>query len=107
MLPTLSAGTIFARRYRIIAPLARGGMGIVYRAEHVGLGREVALKVLDAEFSTPTLAARFQREATSAARLDHPGCVRILDHGHTATFQYLAMELVEGPTLAAVLRRSC
>jgi serine/threonine-protein kinase len=80
-------------------------MGVVYRAEHVGLKRVVALKVLDAEFSTPTLVARFQREATSAARLDHPGCVRILDHGHTATYQYLTMELVEGPTLAHVMRR--
>ncbi len=105
MSPALLPGSLFARRYRIISPLARGGMSIVYRAEHVGLRKEIALKILAATFVSPDLGARFDREARTAARLDHRGCVRILDHGQTASYRYLAMELVEGPTLATVMRR--
>ena len=103
--PLFPPGTLFARRYRILSQLGRGGMSVVYRAEHVGLAREVALKILAPTFSSPNLHERFDREARTAARLDHPGCVRVFDHGCTASYRYLAMELVEGPTLAAILRR--
>jgi serine/threonine-protein kinase len=97
-------GTLVADRYQIVAPLGRGGMGHVYRARHVGLHKDVALKVIGASKVNKS-AARFEREAQAIARLDHPGCVRVLDHGRTADgAQYLAMELVEGPTLAAALK---
>ncbi len=94
-------------RYRILSLIGRGGMGNVFRAEHTALRREVALKVLAA----PTGAARsefverFAREAQASARLDHPGCVRILDYGADARGEpFIAMELIEGPTLAAALK---
>ncbi len=91
-------------RYRIVSLIGRGGMGHVYRAVHVQLGREVALKVL----ASPSGAARgeflqrFAREAHAIAKLDHPGCVRVLDYGDGAE-PFLAMELLDGPTLATAL----
>jgi serine/threonine-protein kinase len=95
-------GDLVALRYRILGTLGQGGMGTVYRAEHVALRRQVALKVLGAEFQGTDLERRFEREARTAARLDHPGCVRVLDHGRTVDRQlYLAMELIDGPTLAS------
>ena len=100
----LVTGTLFAGRYRIRALIGRGGMGCVYRAEHTGLGRDVALKVLGR--LSDELELRFAREAHAIARLDHPGCVRILDHGETELGDpYIAMELVEGDTLAETLAR--
>ena len=94
----LAAGTIFAGRYRIRALLGQGGMGSVYRAEHTGLGKDVALKVIGN--LSHDLELRFEREARAIARLDHPGCVRVLDYGEDDLgVQFLAMELVDGPTL--------
>lgn len=101
----LPLGTILAGRYRLLGPLGRGNMGVVYRAEHMGLGRPVALKVLAPAYGADELAARFEREAHAAARLDHPGCVRVLDHGTTVDrLRYIAMEELEGPTLERTLR---
>ncbi len=99
---TLSAGTVFADRYEIVAPLGRGGMGTVYRAVHRGLCKHIALKVLDGTDHE----ARFDREARAIARLDHPSCVRILDCGRDEADwrPYIAMELLEGPTLAKIVR---
>ena len=98
----LSAGSVFADRYEIISLLGRGGMGNVYRARHLGLRKHVALKVLDGTDHE----ARFDREARAVARLDHPSCVRVLDCGRDEeTWRpYIAMELLEGPTLLKVLR---
>ena len=73
-------------------------MGSVYRAEHTGLGKDVALKVIGK--LSHDLERRFEREARAIARLDHPGCVRVLDYGEDDHgVQFLAMELVDGPTL--------
>jgi eukaryotic-like serine/threonine-protein kinase len=96
-------GTLVAERYRIIGSIGRGGMGHVYRAEHIWLHKEVALKVLGIS-GVDQLAARFEREAHAVARLDHPGCVRVIDYGMAGGAPYLAMELLEGKTLAATLR---
>jgi serine/threonine protein kinase len=85
-------------RYEIVAPLGRGGMARVMRAKDLVLGREVALKLLAGKAS-PDLAIRFEREARAIARLDHPGCVRILDCGP----RYIVMEALAGQTLAAAL----
>jgi eukaryotic-like serine/threonine-protein kinase len=98
--------TILAHRYRIVSLLGQGGMGHVYRAHHLGLGRDVALKVLLPEWAEHEMWPRFEREARTLGRLDHPGCVRVLDTGtaHSGC-RYLAMELLEGPTLADELAR--
>ncbi len=98
----LPQGSVFADRYEILADVGRGGMGRVYRARHLGLAKEVALKVLasgPAEYE-----ARFAREARAIARLDHPNCVRVLDHGNADGVQYIAMELLDGQTLGTAIR---
>jgi serine/threonine-protein kinase len=100
---SLPVGSVFAERYEILAEIGRGGMGRVYRARHTGLAKEVALKVLaggPAEYE-----ARFAREARAIARLDHPGCVGVLDHGRSGGVPYIAMELLEGQTLAAAIEQ--
>ncbi len=105
---TLPAGLVFADRYKIIELIGRGGMGEVYRAFHVELRKQVALKVFrSAATRLPSdlqIAQRFEREAHTLAKLDHRGCVRILDHGRLGRYQYLAMDLVEGRDLATILR---
>ena len=99
----LEAGTVFADRYEILSALGRGGMGYVYRARHLGLAKHVALKILGTDL-TGDYEARFAREARALARLDHPSCVRVLDYGRGNGAQFIAMELIEGDTLAVALR---
>ncbi len=78
-------------------------MGAVYRADHTGLGQQVAVKVLLSEPS-PDAVARMRREAKVVARLEHPGIVRVLDAGETPDGRpYLAMELVEGAPFSQLL----
>ena len=103
---TLAPNTIFADRYKILAHLGSGGMGQVYRAEHVALKKPVALKLLGRVGDDDTRAereTRFEREARAIARLEHPGCVRILDYGRAGRYQYIAMELLDGDPLSAAL----
>lgn len=93
-------------RYRIVAPLGEGGMGVVYRAEHLKLGRAVAVKVLLPEYgSRPELRARFEREAKVLASVSHPHLVSLLDFGVDGETAYLVMELLEGETLKDRLAR--
>ncbi|MGZ6139541.1 MAG: protein kinase domain-containing protein [Myxococcaceae bacterium] len=105
--PPLTPGTVLADRYRIHELLGRGGMGAVYRAEHLALGNTVAVKVLRGSHSThPDIIRRFQREAVAASQIRHPGIVEVTDFGRTGDGRfYLAMELVEGETLARRLAR--
>jgi serine/threonine-protein kinase len=86
----------------IDAELGRGGMGRVFSARHAALGRDVAVKLLSLEVAADaTFRARFEREARTLARLDHPGIVRVHDFGTTADGEpYLVMEMVKGGTLA-------
>ncbi|MFG0317727.1 MAG: protein kinase, partial [Planctomycetota bacterium JB042] len=92
--------------FRIVEPLGRGGMAVVFRAEQAGLARRVALKVL-----RPGLAVdrrqvdRFRREARAVARLSHPNVVHVFAVGEEKGHPFLAMEEVAGPSLADVLRR--
>jgi Tol biopolymer transport system component len=87
--------------YQIVAPIGAGGMGEVYRAHDSKLGRDVAIKVLPSMFaSDPDRLARFQREARLLAALNHPHVCTLFEVGPN----YLVMELVEGQTLAALLR---
>jgi len=83
-----------------MVPLGAGGMGEVYRAKDTRLGRDVAIKVLPARFSSsPELRERFEREARAISSLNHPRICTLHDVGPN----YLVMELVEGDTLAARL----
>ena len=107
MAPALEAGTRVADRYAIERLLGRGAMGCVYHAVHVELERPVALKVLkNLESRDAILLRRFRREAQTAARLDHPNTVRVLDFGEDwRGFLYLVMEYVPALSLASVLRQ--
>jgi serine/threonine protein kinase len=96
----LSAGQILDERYEILAPLAEGGMGAVYRARRTLLGDEVAIKVVRAEQTGPTPRERFLRESRACARLRHPHIVSILDFNvDEADHPFLVMELLSGPSL--------
>lgn len=94
-------GTVIHDRYRVESLLGVGGMGAVFRAHHLGLRRDVALKVLHPEIGgDESVSKRFDREATSASRLDHPNCVRVSDFGTTDNgTKYLVMEFLEGHEL--------
>ncbi|HUH02426.1 MAG TPA: protein kinase [Kofleriaceae bacterium] len=100
------SGGLIDGRYRIIEELGRGGMGCVYRAEHIGLRREVALKVLRARAGQGTTVdrQRFEREAFATGRLRHPNCVATTDFGVLADgSSYLVMELLVGQRLSDAL----
>jgi eukaryotic-like serine/threonine-protein kinase len=105
--PPLAPGTVLAERYRIHDQVGHGGMGAVYRAEHLALGNTVAVKVLRASHGAHAdMVRRFQREAVAASQIRHPGIVEVTDFGRTPDGRfYLAMELVEGETLARRLAR--
>ncbi|MCA9679168.1 MAG: protein kinase [Kofleriaceae bacterium] len=94
-------------KYRLLGELGRGGMGTVFRAEHVILQKPVALKVLHPGLAAdPTLAAQFVLEARAACRARHPGIVDVTDFGRFPDGRaYIVMELVEAETLAQVLER--
>ncbi len=92
--------------FRIVACLGKGGMGIVYKAVDEKLRRSVALKLLSSgPFADDTRRAMLLREARSAAGLSHPGVAAIYDIHETRGITFIAMELVEGETLLAHLRR--
>src|ERR1700730_13234434 len=86
--------------YEIVAPLGAGGMGEVYCARDTRLGREVAIKVLPASFSTdPERLRRFEQEARAAGALNHPNILAIYDVGAHEGSPYLVSELLDGETL--------
>ena len=92
--------------YRVDAVLGRGGMGVVYRAFHEGLGRAVALKVLDSDADADgdgMASSRFRREARCTLDLVHPNLVRVFDYGQSAGMHYLAMELITGKSLLELI----
>lgn len=96
---------MLGERYRIIRPLASGGMARVYLAEDTRLQRQVAIKVIHPHLAEdPTFLDRFQREAILAANLNHPNLVNIFDQGTDSGSPYLVMEYVAGRTLRDVLK---
>jgi tetratricopeptide (TPR) repeat protein len=93
-------------RYRILAELGRGGMGIVYKGQDTVLDRPVAFKVLpDALRDNPQALKNFLREAKSAAKLNHPNIVTVFDAGEQDRRFYIAMEYVDGTTLKEILKK--
>jgi eukaryotic-like serine/threonine-protein kinase len=111
-LSTVAAGALLDRRYRVGPMIARGGMSTVHRGLDTRLDRPVAIKVMDPRLAgDPAFRTRFEREARSAARIDHPAVVDVHDQGRGDPDGYgrepvlfLVMELVEGGTLRDVLR---
>jgi len=102
-----AAGTVLAGKYALVSKLGQGGMGAVWRAEHVQLRSPVAIKLIDHQIaSNPEALARFMREAQSAAALRSPHVVQILDFGADNGVPYIAMELLEGESLAARIERT-
>jgi eukaryotic-like serine/threonine-protein kinase len=98
-------GMVLSERYRLVRPLARGGMGAVWCAEHLTLGSQVALKIIDPELAREDVGlARFMREARALAALHSPFIVHILDFGSDGEIVYLVMELLEGKTLGQRLK---
>src|SRR5262245_58436846 len=90
--------------FRILREIGRGGMGVVYEAEQISLGRRVAVKVLPASFSQAADAVRrFHTESKAAARLQHKNVVPIYAVGEENGTNYYAMEFVRGQSLANVL----
>lgn len=91
-------------RFELAGELGRGGMGVVYRARDLRLGRFVALKFLPADVeSGSTMSRLFRREARAAAALSHPGIVTVYDVGEIDGREFIAMELVEGSTIDRVI----
>ncbi|MFF7473068.1 protein kinase [Streptomyces sp. NPDC008092] len=102
-------GRLLAGRYRVVARLGRGGMGVVWRAVDEVLGREVAVKELRAYTDSAgaelaDLRLRMQREARAAARVRHPGVVIVHDIAEVDGRPLIVMELVDGPSLDDLLR---
>ena len=104
--PAPAPAPLVADRYRLERLLGVGGLGKVYLATQVQLQRPVALKMLHPELSgRADLMERFEREARAASRLVHPGSVVVYDHGSYEGQLYIAMEFVDGETLASLVGR--
>ena len=99
-------GVVLHGKYRLDSYLSSGGMGAVFKATHVMLGKPVAVKLIKADLVTsPDMVRRFQREARAATTLNHPNIVAVYDLGQTDDGTlYIAMELVDGTSLKDVIR---
>jgi Protein kinase domain len=99
-------GTTLLERYRIVAPLGKGGMGEVYRAEDLKLGQTVALKFLPKSLAHNEEAlARFTREVRMARQVSHPNVCRVFDIGEADGQAFLTMEFVDGEDMSSLMRR--
>ncbi len=103
-------GRVIAERFRVVSLIARGGMGKVYKAEQLPLGRACAVKVLNPNYNgdaDPEFHRRFFREASITSKITHPNSVTIFDYGKTDDdIYYMAMELLDGQTLHHALREA-
>lgn len=105
-LHAIAPGDLIDGRYRVISLLAEGGMGAIFLAEHAGLAKEVALKVIHTSIAGDgDMRARFAREAMASAQIDHPHVASTLDIGALPDGSaYLVMPLIRGPSLSEALR---
>ncbi len=95
-----SPGRVLGGRYRLVSPIARGGMATVWVADDPVLSRRVAVKILREDLAADEgTRARFRHEAVAAARLSHPNIVSTYDTGDDDGIAYIVMELIDGPTL--------
>src|SRR5690348_456589 len=103
----MMAGQTIVGAYRLVELIGEGGMGAVWLAEHVAIGRRVAVKLLHPIFnSRDDIVTRFLNEARAAASLSDPGIVQVFDFGRLANGQaYIIMELLEGEPLDRRLQR--
>jgi serine/threonine protein kinase len=100
-------GRVLSGKYKLLTPLGSGGMGEVYKAEHVALGTPLAVKTMHPHIAAqPELARRFGREANAASRLRHPNVVEVRDYGEDEGLFYIVMELLEGRTVGDLIARS-
>ncbi len=98
-------GRVVADRYRIVGLLGRGGMGVVYKVEHVHIGKLMAMKLLHGELARDrSTVKRFQREAETVSHLSHTHTVQVFDFGRSEGMMYLVMEYLEGDDLGDVIR---
>jgi serine/threonine-protein kinase len=99
-------GRVVDGRYRILAKLGQGGMGSVYKVEHLAMGKLAAMKLLHPALTQDAeIGRRFRREAEAVSRLSHPNTVQVFDFGESLGLMYLVMELVKGEDLGQILRR--
>ena len=100
-------GRVLGDRYRVLSRLGQGGMGSIYLAEHVTLGKRMAVKVLRPEYSHDAeLVDRFQHEARAASQIGQENIVEVFDFGHTPEGEaYFVMEALDGESLARILHR--
>ncbi len=104
--PRFLPGSVLDRRYRIVAPLGRGGMGEVYRADDIKLGQAVALKFLPRALEQDaSRLALLLDEVKLARQVSHPNVCRVWDAGETDGLHFVAMEYVDGEDLGSLLRR--
>src|SRR4051812_43995096 len=106
--PADRIGTLIADKYKLVRLLGQGGMGAVFEAEHQITRRRVAVKLMIGEHTwSATAVERFVREARIASAIAHPSIVEVLDAGtHTDGTPYMALELLEGESLASMLQRA-
>lgn len=102
----MEPGSVINDKYQVVALLGSGGMGHVYRVRQVSLGKEFALKVLDARSLSDITVRRFHQEARTTSQLQHPNLVEVHDFGVlNETQPYLVMDLIEGESLSETLKR--
>jgi hypothetical protein len=101
-------GLVFADKYRLTRQIGKGGMGVVYEAEHIGLGKRVAIKLMLEKYAQDGEAtARFGREARAASRIGNPHIIDVIDTGTTPDGRpFVVMELLNGMPLAQVIELS-
>ena len=103
----LAPGTVVAERYSIVEVIGQGGMGVVYKAQHIHMEKFVALKMMLEQHSSASQDyRRFQREAQAASLLDHPHIVAIHDFGYANGQAYLCMDYLEGKSLDSIINRA-
>jgi eukaryotic-like serine/threonine-protein kinase len=99
-------GKIIDGRYRVLEPIGRGGVGVIYKVEHMRMGKIAAMKVMHRDLlADPEMAQRFEREATLVSKLTHPHTVQVFDFGTAEGSLYLIMEYVRGLDLGYIIER--